>query len=110
MPEGYVPERPCPGKHKPWMLSDAAKLEQVLVYRCYLCHRLRRYLAADLLALYGDLPAYEPIFNCGKCGHDRYLRVDGVTPEVGDYGHLPVRRPGERVVTQTWRTVKLGDP
>lgn len=105
MPEGYIPERPYPGKEpKPWLLSESAALGQVLVYKCRLCRRLRRYLAADLLALYGDRPAYDPAFGCGTCRDRNYTRVDAVTPNLGDYGHLEVRRPGER------RTVKLGDP
>lgn len=93
MPEGYIPERPYPGKEPtPWLLSESAALGQVLVYKCRLCRRLCRYLAADLLALYGDQPAYEPAFSCGKCKNRDYMRVDAVTPSLGDYGHLEVRR------------------
>ena len=111
MPEGYIPERPYPGKEpKPWSLSESAALGQVLVYKCRLCQRLRRYLAADLLALYGDRPAYEPAFACGKCERSDCIRIDAVTLRPGDYGHLEVRRPSRRVVTQMWRTVRLGDP
>jgi hypothetical protein len=47
-----------------WVARGAARVLAMSL----LCHRLRRYLAADLLALYGDSPAYEPIFNCGRCG------------------------------------------
>ena len=31
------------------------------------------------------------------------------TPQKGDYGRLPIRRPGRVKRVQTWKTVKLGD-
>ncbi len=108
MPEGYIPSRPYPGKV--FRLRDAAAANQLVVVRCIGCRRSVRYLAADLVTLLDAMrPAHDPPFACSKCGTTNGMRVTLHSPEVGDYGHLTVRRPGPVRRIQTWRSVKLGD-
>lgn len=108
MPESHPPARRYPGKYH--RLKDAAALGQLIVVRCSLCRRSATYLAADLVAIIDPAhDASEPPFNCSKCGKADYMRVTLRLPAAGDWGSLPVRRPGPLKVTQTWRTVKLGD-
>lgn len=108
MPESNPPARRYPGKYH--RLRDAAEIGQLIVVRCSLCRRSATYLAADLVTMMDPFrDAQEPPFTCSKCGRRDYLRVTLRLPEAGDWGSLPVRRPGPVRVTQTWRTVKLGD-
>ena len=108
MPEGYVPSRLYPGKG--YRLRDAARDGQLVILRCGLCHRSARYLASDLVTLVdpsGD--ARDPPFACSRCGTAEHIAVSLRLPELGDYGHLTVRRPAGIRRTQMWRAVKLGD-
>jgi hypothetical protein len=108
VPESNPPARPYPGKHH--RLKDGAAIGQLVTVRCSLCRRAATYLAADLATLLDPVrDASEPPFTCSKCGRTDYLRVTLRLPEAGDWGSLPVRRPGPVKVTQTWRTVKLVD-
>jgi len=108
MPEGYPPSRHYPGKfHR---LRDAAEIGQLVVVRCVRCRRGATYLASDLVQFLDPLrDAREPPFTCSKCGTTDSLKVSLKLPDAGDWGSLTVRRPGPVKVTQTWRTVKLGD-
>jgi hypothetical protein len=110
MPEGYVPERPYPGKDKPYTLADAAAQEKLIKCRCGRCKRVVHYLASDLVAVKGPVrEAINPPYACSKCGSAEWVRVDIVSPSPGDYGSLIVRRPSHVVTTQMWKSVKLGD-
>lgn len=95
---------------KPWSLGNAAELGQLLVVRCNLCRRTVYFLASDLLEFFDDMrPAHRPPFACSKCRTMEFMHVKVRSPEPGDWGNLPVRRPAEVVRIQKWRTVKLGD-
>lgn len=92
-------------------LDDAARTGVLLRVRCNLCQRTAYYLATDLAELFDpNRPAWQPPFPCSKCKTDEYVTVKVHSPAAGDYGNLLVRRPGKLLRTQTWRTVKLGDP
>lgn len=108
MPEGHPPSRHYPGKfHR---LRDAAAIDQLIVVLCVRCRRSATYLATDLVKLLDPLrDALTPPFTCSKCGTTDSLKVALKLPDAGDWGSLTVRRPGPVRVTQTWRTVKLGD-
>jgi hypothetical protein len=108
MPEGYQKARPYPGQY--YRLKDAAELNQLIIVRCATCRRMMRYLATDLVTLLDpNLPADRPPFPCSKCSSAARMSVRVHTPELGDYGHLIVRRPGPIRRIRTWRSVKLGD-
>lgn len=110
MPEAYIPERPYPGKGKPYTVAEAAAHNQLIICRCNRCKRLVRYLAADLVVVKGaNWDAIRAPFGCSKCGSDEWIRVDIHTPAPGDYGHLVIRRPSHVVTTQMWKSVTLGD-
>jgi hypothetical protein len=107
-----VPEK----YHKPnpfervYSLADAASAGGLLVVRCNHCQRTVHYLAADLVPIVGgEGYARNPPFPCSKCGKTDYVQVTLRSPEAGDWGHLIVRRPEEVVVTQKWKSVRLGD-
>jgi hypothetical protein len=110
MPEGYIPERPYPGKGKPYTVAEAATHHQLIVCKCARCKRVVRYLAADLVIVKGPAwDAIDPPFGCSKCGTAEWVRVDIRSPDPGDYGSLMIRRPSHVVTTQMWKSVKLGD-
>lgn len=68
------------------------------------------YLASDLVPIVGGLHyAHEPPFPCSRCKSTEYMATALLSPNLGDYGDMIVRRPGEVRQIQTWRTVKLGD-
>ena len=93
-----------------YKLRDAAKDGRVVICRCTGCRRTIHYLASDLCeVLSGDLDALYAPFPCSKCKTRDYIFVSLRLPAAGDYGHLLIRRPGPVKVTQTWRTVRLGD-
>lgn len=78
--------------------------------RCNLCRRTTHFLATDLVRLLNpDRDALRPPYSCSKCRKVESIQVTLRWPEPGDYGSLQVRRPGAVRVTQTWKTVKLGD-
>ena len=96
---------------KPYSLGQAADDGMLLVVRCNGCRRTLHFLASDLIELLGrEPPAEDPPFACARCGNDHLMQVRLRSPEAGDYGHLWVRRPGEIVHVQKWRSVRLGDP
>ena len=109
MPEEYFREVRYPDRRELW-LDRAAEQHRMIVCRCKTCKRVVRYLAADLLLILG--PAHramvDPPYPC-RCGETRYIKVECVIPDSGDYGSLEVRRPAGVRQTQLWRTVKLGD-
>ncbi|WP_127751780.1 hypothetical protein [Devosia sp. 1566] len=108
MPQTNPPAHPYPGTR--YQLRHAAANNQIIICRCSLCRRLVRYLATDLVELFGpDRDALQPPFNCSVCGKSDYVTVRLTSALPGDYGHLSIRRPGEVRTIQTWRTVKLGD-
>ena len=92
------------------MLREAADHGLLVKLRCSLCRRPTYYLAADLIDVYGDQPLFDFRLACSRDGTDAYVNATYRWPEAGDYGHLEIRRPGAVITTQTWRTVKLGDP
>ena len=110
MPERYPPERPYPGKDTPYTLADAAAQNKLITCRCARCKRLVRYLAADLVTVKGPTwDALAPPYPCSKCGTRDWVKVNLHSPDPGDYGSLIVRRPSHVVMTQMWKSVKLGD-
>jgi len=92
------------------MLAEAAAHGMIVKVWCSLCRRTSYYLATDLLAVYGDQPLFDFRLECSRDKTDAHVHATYRWPETGDYGHLPIRRPGRVIVTQTWHTVKLGDP
>ena len=108
-----LPERidkPAPF-HKRLRLSDAAGLGMLVIQRCNLCRRTTYFLASDLVEVFGpDREAKTVHFACSRCQSADWIDVRLRSPDPGDYGHLQVRRPGQIVTTQLWRTVRLGDP
>jgi hypothetical protein len=110
MPAGYQKERPYPGKYV--KLQEAADAHQLIEVWCAPCRRLVRFLAADLIAVGFDprRDVTKAPYKCSRCGNYEMLRVTVTTPDRLDYGFIEVRRPGPVITTQTWRTVKLGDP
>lgn len=109
MPAGYQKERPYPGKYV--TLQKAADAHQVIVVTCHQCRRVVRFLAEDLVRMFDPLrDVTDPPFPCSKCGSKGRLRVEVISPGLEDAGLMEVRRPGPVQRTQTWRTMKLGDP
>lgn len=108
MPEGYRKHRPFPGQG--YSLKDAAADGVLLIVRCTLCNRMRRYLASDLVEMLDPGGwADHPPFPYAKCGRWDAMSVKFHHPSPGDYGHLVVRRPAGVKRTQMWKDVKLGD-
>lgn len=91
------------------MMADAANANMLVKLRCSLCRRTTYFLAADILALYGNQPFFEFRLPCSRDKTDEFVTVDYRNPESGDYGNLKVRRPWQRVTIQKWKTVRLGD-
>ncbi len=112
MPAGYQKIRPHPNQPKPMTLAEAAELGNLIKLRCNGCRRTTYYLASDLAEVYGPTRAAldPPPIVCSRCGTDEMLRVEMHSPSEGDWGRLPIRRPGPVRHIQTWRGVKLGDP
>lgn len=107
-PPGHL-QKKYPGKTH--LLKHAAEWGQLIIVRCNGCRRSATYLAADLVELLDpERPALWPPFPCPRCKTDEYIRVTLNSPYGEDYGRMLIRRPGPVRVTQTWRTVKLGDP
>ena len=79
------------------MLREAAEHGLLVKLRCS-------------IDVYGDQPLFDFRLACSRDGTDAYVNATYRWPEAGDYGHLEIRRPGAVITTQTWRTVKLGDP
>jgi len=90
-------------------LKEAARYGLLIKVWCSLCRRTVYYLAADLLAVYGDQPVFDFRMECSRDKTAEFVHTTYRWPETGDYGNLPVRRPGRVVTTQLWHTVKLGD-
>jgi hypothetical protein len=90
-------------------LSEAANHGLLVRLRCTLCRRTTYYLAADLLAVYGDQPLFDFRLKCSRDRTAEFVHANYRWPEPGDWGHLPIRRPGRIVTTQMWHTVRLGD-
>ena len=108
MPSNYRGERPYPGHE--YTLRDAADANQIIICRCNLCRKLVRYLASDLVTiLHPDRDALEAPFVCSSCGKTEYIYVKLTSPQVGDVGHLVLRRPGPVRVIRSLRWVKLGE-
>jgi predicted RNA-binding Zn-ribbon protein involved in translation (DUF1610 family) len=109
MPQPPSMQKRYPGKNH--LLKHAAEWGQLVVVRCNLCRRGVTYLATDLVALLDpDRLALLPPFPCSRCGTTEFTRVTLTAPFSGDWGNLEIRRPGPLRITQTWRTVRLGDP
>jgi len=109
MPQPPHLQKRYPGKTH--LLKHAAEWGQLMIVKCNLCGRSVTYLATDLVTLLDPgRPALEVPFSCSRCGTDEFIRVTLNSPYGGDWGSLDIRRPGPIRVTQTWRTVKLGDP
>ena len=108
MPTPYRPG--AESYNRTFTLAEAAERGQIVVVRCALCHRIVRFLAADLLTLLNPRrDAFLPPYHCSQCGKAEYLHVKLHTPSPGDYGHLVVRRPAGVVRVQKWKWVKLGE-
>jgi len=72
-----------------------------------LCFRSQTYLASDLVQIHDpNCDAQAP--PC-RCDTEEHIKVTLRTPEPGDYGAGPVRRPAGVRRTQFWKTVLLGD-
>lgn len=109
MPEAFPKERPYPGTYV--RLRDAAQAHQLIVVKCKGCRRVVRFLAEDLVrTLDPDRDVTLPPFPCSKCGSTARLQIDVVSASSSDVGLMEIRRPGPVQRTQTWRTMKLGDP
>ena len=108
MPEPYERSYRHPGQK--YRLKDAANNNQLIIARCRMCFRSRAYLASDLMEILDpDQDARTPPFVCGQCGTDDHIKVRLLSPALGDYGSIEVRRPAGVKQTQLWRTEKLGD-
>lgn len=79
MPEPYRPNRGLP----PFMLSAAAKNGSLVKASCVGCSPPRWYLPADMIRLFGDIPAInlERKMRCRACGADMDVRVTSPLPE-----------------------------
>lgn len=109
MPAPYAKLYPHPLK-KAYTLEDAANDGMIMTVRCNMCYQTTRFLAEDLAKiLEPKSSANRAPFPCSKCGTQQYVVVTISSPRIGDYGHLPIKRPSSIRVTQLWRTVKLGD-
>lgn len=93
---------------KPYTLGDAAKDGLLIIVRCNLCHKLVHYLAADLAALLGQERRASAVpFPCTKCRTAEFMDVRIKSPDLGDYGHLTIRRPAGVKKTQLWKSERL---
>lgn len=93
-----------------YTLDQAAANGQLIRVRCGCCHRTVHFLAKDLVSLLGgSRPALAVPFPCSRCETEDFMRIETITPNPGDVGCIKIRRPGPLKVTQTWRTVMLGD-
>jgi hypothetical protein len=98
-------------RHAPQlMLADAARAGMLVKLWCSLCRRTTYYLAADLLAVYGDQPFFDFRLPCSRDKTCEFVHIDYRWPQPGDVGHLPIRRPGRVVARRKWHTVRLGEP
>lgn len=109
MPLGFPKERPYPGKYV--KLRDAAAGHQIVVVTCKGCRRIVRFMAEDLIRILDpERDVTLPPFRCSTCRTTAHLKVEVISPSASDVGLMEVRRPGPVQRTQTWRTMKLGDP
>lgn len=110
MPAGYQ-KWPPKFTDQPYTLEAAERNKQIIVVTCGGCRRTVYFLPGDLAKLYRpERAAYDPPpFPCSKCGSNDLMRVDLRSIEDGDWGNLPVTRPGPVRHVQTWLRVKLGD-
>ncbi|AJY44651.1 hypothetical protein TM49_01470 [Martelella endophytica] len=89
-------------------LQDAADNHQILQVWCGGCRRRVNYLPADLVPIVGwQHYAHEPPFACSRCKTKEYMATALLSPSLGDYGDIKVRRPAGMV--RVWKTVNLGD-
>lgn len=79
MPEQYREKRGLP----PFMLSSAVKNGSLVEARCVGCSPARWYHPADLIQLYGDVPAanLERLMRCGNCRSPLNVKVASPTAE-----------------------------
>lgn len=91
-------------------LGAAAELGNLLKVTCRRCRRVRYFLPADLVEIYGDREVDDcrPLFPCSRCGDYDRVVLDLYAPSGGDAGVLDVCRP-KRMQVVKWRIVKLGD-
>lgn len=92
-----------PGKH--YTLREAASVGNMVLVRCYLCHRPAQvFLASDLIQILDpDRDAYLPPFPCGKCGSTEFVNVQLRTPVDADIDKLVVRRLVRVDLKPIWR-------
>lgn len=109
MPEAFPKERPYPGTYV--KLRHAAEAHQLVVVKCKNCRRVARFLCEDLVrVLDPERDVTLPPFPCSRCRSSDRLHVEVISVGASDVGLMEVRRPGPVQRTQTWRTMKLGDP
>lgn len=74
------------------MLSSAAQQGSLVKARCAGCSPTRWYHPADLVKLYGDVPAtnLESLMHCGACG--ARLCVDVTSPTAEERQAIRLRR------------------
>ena len=92
-----------------YRFSNVRDTGRLIYYCCGGCNRKSFYDPADMITVFGDGNALLPPFPCSACGHGEAITIALYTPQKGDYGRLPIRRPGRVKRVQTWKTVKLGD-
>ncbi len=109
MPVGHPPIKAHPSK--PFRtLADEALAGYLMKVNCNLCRRTIYYLATDLVQFVGAAhPVHIPPFACGTCKTMEYMRMTVHSPQIGDYGRLPVRRIDKVVQVTKWKTVLLGE-
>lgn len=76
----------------PLMLTDVERNGSLVMASCVGCSPTRWYHPADLLTLYGDMPAQnlERIMRCGACGQVMNVRVR--SPSAEELQKLRMRR------------------
>jgi uncharacterized Zn finger protein len=88
MPEQYRDKR----RMQPFMLSTAVQNRSLVEARCVGCSPTRWYEPADLITLYGDIPAMnlKYLMRCQHCGTEMNVQV--TTPTAYERQQIVVRR------------------
>lgn len=85
-------------------LRHAARDGLLIVCFCRHCRHREAYVAADLLAVYGDMPVEQfGSGSCGRCGDRNCVSTHSHFPVVHDIGKLDVIRPVGWQRAWTWR-------
>jgi hypothetical protein len=77
-----------------YLLSDAARLGQVLTARCGACGRQRHFNAEDWMRILGDVPVYRVAteLKCSSCDTNDHLRVRVAVPTASERQAMKMTR------------------